>query len=352
MPAQGVAMLVALVLLLAVTLWPGAATGSLQGNRFVDVSQTAKPDLELGQASRWRAGSQMPAPRGRFAQAAVGGEVLIIGGFTEQGASDRVEVYDPVMDRWDRRAAKPTAIANIGAAVVDGLVYVPGGCDQANRVLDVLEVYDPGADGWSTAAPLPVPLCSYAIASVEGGFYLFGGWNGQRYVDSTYYYDAALDAWGQAEPLRSTRGFAAAARAGDRVYLVGGYDGETELSLCESYDLALAQSGRDRWRTHAPMSAARAGHSVVAAEGNLYVVGGGRGSRFDYSELYDIANDAWSGFESPIIGEWRALGLTAIVARDGAFLYAIGGWNGRYLSVVQVYQATYRYYLPQGSWAR
>jgi len=349
LPSQHAAMLVALALVVLLTWWPWARAGSSSGeSRFVDLPQTVGQEVELAEASRWHAGSQMPVPRGRFAQVAVDGKILVVGGLTDQGACDRVEAYDPVSDRWERRAPKPTAIGNIGAAMVDGLVYVPGGSDDANSVLDLLEVYDPATDSWSQAAPLPVPLCSYAIAAVEGGFYLFGGWDGQSYVDSVYYYDAAKDAWHQEASLRQARGFAAAVPAGDRIYLVGGYDGDAEMSWCESYDPALARLGQDPWRTHASMRVGRAGHSAVGAEGNLYVVGGGWGSRFDYNERYDMANDAWSVYESPIVGEWRGLGLTAFTSKEGSFLYAMGGWNGQYLSVVQAYQATYRYYLPSG----
>ena len=344
---QRAAILAALVLTLMVAIWPDAQTGSSpQESPFVDIPHVVDEELGLERVSRWRAAAPMPAPRGRFAQAAADGKILVIGGLTEWGATDRVECYDPTLDRWERRAPKPTAIGNVGAAVVDGLVYVPGGCDQANSVGDVLEVYDPAADTWATAAPLPVPLCSYAIASVEDGFYLFGGWNGQGYVDSTYYYDAKEDAWHQETPLGSPRGFAAAARAGDRIYVVGGSDGVADLSLCQSYDLVLARSGEDPWHTHLPMRVRRAGHAAVVAEGYLYVVGGGWGNYFEYNERYDIANDAWSTFESPFIGEWRALGVTPIAAAEGTFLYAIGGWSGRYLSAVQAYRATYRVYLP------
>jgi len=346
-PAQRVAMLVALALALAVAFWPTAQTrSSPQESRFVDVPRALGPNLEPGEVSRWRARSQMPAPRGRFAQAVVDGKILVIGGLTEEGASDRVERYDPSLDRWDRLAPKPTAIGNVGAAVLDGLIYVPGGCDEANHVRDVLEVYDLRADTWSVGASLPASLCSYAIASVEDGFYLFGGWDGQNYVDSTYYYDARDGTWHEEAPLRVARGFAAAATAGGQIYLLGGSDGTTEFSSCESYDPALARLGEDPWQAHTPMSVGRAGHCAAEAEGYLYIVGGGWGSYFQYNERYDIANDAWSTFDSPFIGEWRTLGLTAITAREGTFLYAIGGWSGRYLSAVEAYQATFRVYLP------
>ena len=98
-----------------------------------------------------------------------------------------MEVYDPSADRWERRAPKPTAVANAGAVEVDGLIYVPGGLDAAQAVRDILEVYDPRADSWGSAAPLPKPLCAYAIAPWNQGFYLLGGWDGEHYLDTVYY---------------------------------------------------------------------------------------------------------------------------------------------------------------------
>jgi len=271
---------------------------------------------------------------------------LVIGGLTSDGWTPRVEAYDPEADLWDRRQSKPTAVANVGAAVVNGLVYVPGGTDAANRVREIVEVYDPALDIWSTVAPMPSPRCAYAIAPYGDGFYVFGGWDGRRYLDTTLYYDVLSDTWREEAPARGARGFAAARTVAGRVYVVGGYDGDSEQNLCESYDPALASSGNDPWRTHAPMRTGRAGHSMAVVRENLYVVGGGWDHPVSYNERYDVANDAWSTFESPIIGEWRSLGVTTISQRDGALVYAIGGWNGSYLAVVKAYQAFYRVYLP------
>ncbi len=344
---QGVALALALLLVIAVAVWPNERVSSAPSEtRMVDISPRASPDVAVAGASRWRTRAQMSEPRGRFAQALVDNKIYVIGGLTEVGWSDLVEVYDPQRDRWEQRAAKPTAAANIGAAVVGGRIYVPGGLDAQNQVRDLLEIYDPIADAWNTGAHLPIPLCAYAIAATEEGFYLFGGWDGQRYVNNVLFYDAALDQWRQEAPLNAARGFAAAAALGDRIYLVGGYDGAIEYRSCESFEPALAAAGQNPWRQHASMSVARAGHSVAVHENDLYVVGGGWNTYFAYNERYDTANDAWSTFESPIIGEWRALGLSAATTGEGAFLYAIGGWNGRYLSTVQTYQAFYRIFIP------
>ncbi|NLD74106.1 MAG: hypothetical protein GX649_15505, partial [Chloroflexi bacterium] len=89
-----------------------------------------------------------------------------------------------------------------------------------------------------------------------------------------------------------------------------------------------------------------AGHGVVASGGKLYVVGGGWDGSLLNNERYDIALDVWSTFESPLVGEWRTLGLSSVSGPDGTWLYAIGGWSGRPLNGVEAYQAEYRLYLP------
>lgn len=344
---QGWALLLALVGALAVALWPSAhAVTPAPSARLVDQPNPASAQSETGASSRWTNKAQLPTPRGRFAQAEVGGVIYVIAGLTDEGWTDRVEAYRPSQDLWDRRAPKPTAVANVGAAVVDGLIYVPGGLGEDNTVRDVLEVYDPDQDAWFTRRPLPRALCAYAIAPFGQGFYLFGGWDGQRYLDRTYYYDAVADAWREEQPLTTPRAFGAAATVGDRLYLVGGYDGEHELRHCESYTPSQERVGQGVWRAHAPLKYGRAGHAMALVQGVLYVIGGGWDRPLVYNERYDIANDVWATFDSPIVGEWRSLGASTISSGAGVFVYAVGGWSGRYLSTVKAYQALFRIYLP------
>jgi DNA-binding CsgD family transcriptional regulator len=347
LPAQRFTLLVLLILVLAVAFWPAAQSQALpRTSRFVDLPQPSATSSEPEQLSRWHAKSPLLTPRSRFAQAELSGTIYVISGLTQEGWTAQVESYSPATDLWQRRAPKPTAVANISAAVVHGLIYVPGGYDQSGAVHSSLEVYDPESDTWSTRAPLPQALCAYAIAPVADGFYILGGWDGQRYLDKVYHYDATTDTWQPGIPLRTPRGFAAAATVNGRIYLLGGLDAATEYALCESYDPALAQAGQDPWRVHTPMSAARGGLAVVASQDTLYVVGGGWDSYPGFNERYDTTNDAWSTFANPISGQYRTLGLSAIALREGTYLYAMGGWSGKHLGIVQAYQASYRIYLP------
>jgi DNA-binding CsgD family transcriptional regulator/N-acetylneuraminic acid mutarotase len=346
-PSQRITAILALCLVLIVAAWPRAQAGlALSQSRLVDMPHTNGDLLDDGNTGRWHTKTQMPTWRSRFAQAAQNGIIYVIGGMTEAGWSAAVEAYDPIEDRWSVRNSKPTAVANVSAAVVDGRIYVPGGLDRASLVRDILEIYDPMTDSWSRGASLPEALCAYAIAEAEGGFYVFGGWNGKRHLDTVFYYDVATNSWQQPATLRAPRSFAAAVSALGRIYVIGGYDGNAEFATCESFDPAMALKGQDPWRSHAPMSVARAGHAAAVSRDNIYIVGGGWDDAVDHNERYDVANDAWSSFETPVSGEWRALGLASLTTREGSFLYAVGGWNGRYLGNVRAYQTFFQVYLP------
>jgi N-acetylneuraminic acid mutarotase len=306
-----------------------------------DVNAVALPS-----GSRWQSLAQMPTSRARFAQALMGERIYAISGLTDEGWTDRVEIYDAGADSWSRGAAKPTAVANVGAAVVDGRIYVPGGLDAGHTVRDLLEVYDPATDEWSTASPAPRPLCAYAIAPYGDGFYLFGGWDGQSYLATTFYYDASADTWSEGPPLAGPRGFSAAAAADDVIYLVGGYDGQHELDLCEAFSPQQALAGEPAWTPRASMGSGRAGHAVAVTRGHLYVIGGGWVRPLAYNESYDLNQDAWFTFNSAVLGEWRMLGLSAVTLQTGTYLVAVGGWSGRYLGTVQSYQTFFRTFIP------
>jgi N-acetylneuraminic acid mutarotase len=203
--------------------------------------------------------------------------------------------------------------------------------------MTVFEVYDPAEDAWTSGASLPAPLGAYAIAAVGDQLYIFGGWDGARYVASTYAYDSRRDAWEERHPMPTARGFAAAGAIGGRIYVVGGYDNRQEYATCEVYDPQA-----DAWSSCAPMTEARGGIGAGVIQDRLYVVGGGWAGYLSYNERYDPATDTWGRFETPLTLQWRNLGVAAL---EGD-LFAAGGWSGEPLGVVQTYQAVFKLFLP------
>jgi DNA-binding CsgD family transcriptional regulator/N-acetylneuraminic acid mutarotase len=313
-----------------------------QGSEFLDERAGTTQGGSPAQLQRWESLAPLPTPRSRLAAVYYQGRVLIIGGDTLAGSTGTVDEYDPSTNSWRNRTAKPTPVNNVGAALIGGKVYVPGGYSSEEGVVAVLEVYDPQADSWEAGSAMPVPLCAYAIAAVEGKLYVFGGWTGSAYVAATMEYDPGTGAWSEKTPMPSPRGFASAGVIDGKIYVVGGYDGQREFATVEEYD--PSQEGRgEPWRQRTAMSLRRGGLGVATIAGSLYAIGGGWNRYLAFNERYDPRSDQWSALETPVLGQWRNL---AVVAGD-TVIYALGGWNGDFLGANYEYQALFTYYLPE-----
>lgn len=343
---QRVFFVVMATLISALVLIRPAGTASNNANSpFTDQGDAVLGPASDLTSSRWESRAQMPTARARLAVVAYDGKVYAIGGDGTEGVSGAVELYDPETDAWTRRASKPVPVRNIGAAVLEDLIYVPGGYDALDQAVDVVEVYDPHADTWHEVAPLPRPLFAYAIAAVRGKLYLFGGSDGMRYLDTVLIYDPASDTWTPGSSMSTARGFCAAAVVGEWVYVLGGYDGQSESVLCEAYDPAKEGSGEGPWVPLAPMRSGRGGIAAVPVDNYVYAIGGGWTKYLAYNERYDVNQDEWTEFESPLLGQWRTLGAAATDSGAETLIHVVGGWSARYLSTNYAYKAVFRIFL-------
>ena len=287
--------------------------------------------------SRWRTRAQMPTPRTGLAIVEYDGLVYTIGGEADDGVTQTVEVYDPQADLWSALRAKPTAAGYVSAAVIDGIIYVPGGIGSGESAQDVLEIYSPESNTWTTGAPMPEPLGAYGLAAFEDRVYVLGGFDGQKYADSVYRYDPVSDSWEELAPMDQARGYLGAATVGDRIYVAGGYDGVVELDSCAAYS-----PGNDAWSPCAPMLQGRGGLALVPVRETLYAIGGGMDSYLEFNERYDPRTDAWTGIETPFTKAWQGLAATFV----SPYIYAMGGQGEAYLAANEAYRALYIVVVP------
>jgi DNA-binding CsgD family transcriptional regulator/N-acetylneuraminic acid mutarotase len=339
------------------------------------LSDAGRPHVAVaarGDLPRWTVRAPLPEGRSRLAVVGTNGKLYAIGGETASGITDQVTVYDPASNGWLPGAAKPTAVSNIGAAVLGGRVYVPGGVTeprpdgktnggdaaglaaspfsspltpvQNHQVTSVLEVYDPKTDTWTAGAALPEPRAAYALAMLNGRLYLFGGWDGAKYRAETFIYDPAANAWSTGTPLPAPRAFMAAAALQNEIFVVGGYDGQRELDTVTTYDPTGEGAAGGPWSTKPSLNQPRAGLGLLSLANRLYAIGGGWQSPLTFNEQYDMVSGGWSRTESPVTEQWRNLGLAAL----GEKIYAVGGWGGDYLPTNEEYLAIYRVLMPVG----
>lgn len=98
--------------------------------------------------NQWVTGlASLPTPRGGFASAVVGDEILVIGGEAKHPnlVFGDVEAYDTVSDTWRTLAPMPTPVQGIQAVVWHGGVYIAAGGTTADDTspTDVQEVLFP-----------------------------------------------------------------------------------------------------------------------------------------------------------------------------------------------------------------
>lgn len=339
--ARWVALVFGLALALGVLVLPPGLrhnnNGATAAEALVDLPESvAAVPLPVAE-DNWAELSPLPVRRARLGLTAYDGNLFAIGGLGPEGPSARLDIYDIAADRWTTGAARPLALANVGAVALDDRILVPGGCDAQGIPVPVVHAYATEADAWETPAPLPEPLCAYALAAFEGAAYLFGGWNGSQYRDVAYRYAPETNVWTAIASPPTARAFGAAGALGNRIFYIGGYDG-AERATCEAY-----MPEENRWESCAPLLLPRGGLSLAAAGGHLYAIGGGWENYLGFNERYLPQEDAWVVVESPLVGEWRNLGL----ASWETSLYAVGGWNGDYSNLTYGFEVLpFRVFIP------
>ncbi|MCX7840969.1 MAG: LuxR C-terminal-related transcriptional regulator [Anaerolineae bacterium] len=297
-------------------------------------------------SARMQIRAALPTPRAGLATAAYENRIYAIGGESAQGIVANVERYDPASNTWTPLTNKPTAVTDVSAAVIGGLIYVPGGrLDSTHRhVSDQLEVYNPRQDRWETRARLPEPLCAYALATFEGKLYLFGGWNGERYVDSVYVYSPTDDTWRTQTPMPTARGYAGAAVVGNKIFVIGGFDGQAALDVNEVYSPERDDGSENPWETRAALPEGRYGMGVAGVSNLVYVIGGEGDKGNALAALqYLPEENRWITFDSPFPKSWVYPSLLPL----GTHIYGIGGKIGNAPTGQNIaYQAIFTILVP------
>lgn len=228
----------------------------------------------------------------------------------------------PVADKptaekpWVALAPLPEPAAQLGAASVNGKLYLFGGF-AAGRARGLTFEYDAATNAWAKKKAMPLALHRFAIAAYGDKIYLFGGFKypdngsaGWQPVDTVWRYDPASDEWSSLAAMPVRRGAASASVANGKIYVIGGATvaaGTKDIAIqpkrrhdvlgtMEEYDPKT-----NTWRTRTGLPTPRNHAASATVGGKIYVIGGRIASAFaedgsdtDVVEAYDPARDLWS----------------------------------------------------------
>ena len=328
-------------------LWQRASSDLLSDSGRTVLGQPL-PRLQ----SRWEPRVPLSTARSRLRVVNVVNRLYAIGGETADGSTvANVDTYDLQVNEWRAAPPLPEALSNLAAVTFKEQIYVAGGTSKSGQettasspaiaVSDHFYVFDPTNGKWATAGQLPNPLAGAELVADENALYLLGGWDGRDMHDEIWRLTPTAEqttpGWTLVGRLRTPIAFFGAALVNGEIFIVGGHDGQHDLNTAEAYVLSSGE-----WRELPPLSSPRSGLRLVYDGLALFAIGGGGPYEIDTHERFDLVNNLWSNFPSPLMGEWRNLGA---VVQDGR-LHLIGGWSGDYLDIHLQYQSNFRTLLP------
>jgi N-acetylneuraminic acid mutarotase len=178
----------------------------------------------------WSKKADLPVLSLRGAAVAIGGKLYV---YTPQNQTTddwpMLHRYDPVINAWTKLARPPRSVEMPAAGVLDGKFYLAGGWTP-NGASNKLDVYDPLKNTWATRASMPTARFDGAGAVAAGGllsqrFYVMGGVStpGSTFELTTVEsYNPLSDTWSTGPRLRTPRRGLGAATAGGIIYALGG----------------------------------------------------------------------------------------------------------------------------------
>jgi len=269
----------------------------------------------------WGQGPLMPISLGEVGAAVVEGK-LYVAGFS--GAD--LAVFDLTSETWapsDAIAPRPQSGHHHAAQALGGKLYLIGGGAGAEGMV---QIYDPESNNWSLGADMPWPASSTGSCVINGEIYVAGGSvPGVGSVDNVAKYNPGEDSWTTLAPMPHGHNHAASGTDGKRFWVFGGRGGGPGNST-QVYDPATNQ-----WKsshlpdgTLAPLPLGRGGMgSAPFILGEFYVIGGEGGTPLlhDRVDIYNPGTNTWrSGIPLPLARH----GIYP-VATDGRIYVAGGG---------------------------
>ncbi len=265
------------------------------GHRSLDSSEDASSkkmetnstSCFLLSKSQWLSLPVMPCPRTRHGAAVCCGQLYVFGG----NSPASISCFNPKQNTWifsvdefPRRSHCSVTAFNEELYVIGG-----GGSQYRNRV----DKYDPTLDKWEDVTTLKTCRVAHCAVAMENLIYVISGHDGNVCHKSVESFNPLTGQWLDVADLNNARRFAAAATSNGKIFVAGGYGDMTWQTIemsCEMFD-----PGVNEWSLVSSPIVPRAACGVISFDNHVYLFGGeNTSSKLDSVERYDVLNDKWN----------------------------------------------------------
>jgi N-acetylneuraminic acid mutarotase len=232
-------------------------------------------EIPLVQEIRWQELPVMSVARSSLASVAYEKNIYAVGGETLQGVTGSLESYHTDNGRWTQLSPKPEPVAEISAAVIGGLIYVPGGrLPSGERTSISWKFMTLGGIVGNSANLYQYRLAPILWWPLKGGYMYSAVGMGIviRIVSS-----ATIRAWmnGVNCPVcQLHRAFTGAAVIGSKIYVLGGRNETGPLSVNEIFSPSFEASSDLAWQAGPVLPSKRSGMAVTSTADIIHIIGG------------------------------------------------------------------------------
>ncbi|KAJ0029489.1 hypothetical protein NQD34_004486 [Periophthalmus magnuspinnatus] len=169
----------------------------------------------------------------------------------------------------------------------EGFLFVMGGTDEHNKILDTAEKYDPDTNSWSPVPPMLQARQNFGIVELDGLIYILGGENDVMELVSVEVFDPHFNTWKTQTDMTMVRKVLSSpfsiifyycilmigcyAAMNKKIYAMGGGSYGKLFDSVECFDPKTQQ-----WTGLCPLKERRFGSVACGIGQELYVFGGVR----------------------------------------------------------------------------
>ena len=275
----------------------------------------------------WTKVGDMPEIRYAHTINELNGKVYVVGGATSEGSSslNTALIYDTTTCKWTQISLynDEYRVAHC-SCIIDNKLYVIGGSYGSTSVGSTMDMYDPNTGVWERKNPMNIARGLFACAVIGNNIYVFGTYTedaGSQIGKSVEVYNTANNEWTKLKNMPSDRYGHSAIAVNGKIFVLGGATNDNRQTKVDIYDPQT-----DTWTTtKSSMPTGRYGITSNLVNNKIYVIGGWASSSvdpYDKVEIYDYEKDKWEiGIPLP---DRRAVSASIVHNNE---IYVYGGTN-------------------------
>ena len=216
---------------------------SESGNPAVSTENQSPFFISFNSPPNWSSRTTMPIgqnqPMSVYFPIGDSGYVYVFGGKNPNGDSVN-QRYNIVSGKWTQKSPLPFKSTSGGAVAVGNKIYVIGGHNSVNKILNKVQIYNPLNDTWTQGATIPQPeKADFGIGVYNNLIYTVGGDSGVNAggvpTNKVRVYNTNNNTWNEATPFPYSVAKCAVGIERNIILVVGGTNRSTFISYDSVY---------------------------------------------------------------------------------------------------------------------